>query len=187
MADFGTKIPECGSVFVETFVKYREIIENNTINKSNSQYLENELIKTNLQILPKELLFWGEIKAVIRSVLEERDYVSEMQRDLMARREFSTACPLDNKESLDARFYGGYMQFFFVSLLSLFSSTCPISLILLSRFSHYCFFFLCVIIYLFISNFFAFFYSFFIHSCTVYLFIYLFIYFFFAFLSFIYL
>ena len=107
MADFGTKIPECGSVSLETFVKYREKIENNTINKSNNQFLENELIKTNLQILPKELLFWDEIKTVIRRVLEEREYVSEMHRDLMARREFSTVSELDNKVSIDDRFYEG--------------------------------------------------------------------------------
>lgn len=107
MADLGTKIPERGSVSVETFVKYREKVENNTVNKANDQFLENELITTHLQLLPKDLLFWGEIKAVIRSVLEERDYVSEMQNELMARREFSTACALDNKVSLDDRFYEG--------------------------------------------------------------------------------
>jgi hypothetical protein len=58
------------------FIKYREYIENSTINKSKNQFLEFELLKINNQkndrMLPKKLLLWMDIKNLIEDTIEEK-------------------------------------------------------------------------------------------------------------------
>jgi hypothetical protein len=63
-------------VSITDFIKYREYIENSTINKSKSQYIEYELLKINNQkhdrILPKNLLLWIDIKNLIEDAIDEK-------------------------------------------------------------------------------------------------------------------
>jgi hypothetical protein len=65
-----------GTVSFGDFIKYREYIENSTINVSKSQFLEFELLKINNQkndrMLPKNLLLWMDIKNLIEETIEEK-------------------------------------------------------------------------------------------------------------------
>lgn len=90
MVDSGINL-KSGTLDSREFVKYREYIEDNTINKSKTQFLEYELIKSKLPLLPESLLIWERIKTIIVDLIVEKEALNEFQLDMEKKREMNGA------------------------------------------------------------------------------------------------
>ena len=86
LIDSGVKLSGTGTLDSTQFVKYRDHLEDNTINQSRKQFLEYELIKCGMELLPDTLLLWDRIKNLIVDLVLERQAVIDLQESMEAKR-----------------------------------------------------------------------------------------------------
>ena len=87
LADLGINTTKSGTINCEEFIKYREEIENNTINKSKTQFLEYELLQQKIKLLPNSLILWENLKNLIEDLIYEKESNAETQKDIEINRE----------------------------------------------------------------------------------------------------